>query len=198
MTQQIDPTAPVTGSEAHEDRVLGRIRGEEPGPTLVCLGGLHGNEPAGVAALMRILERLGGRGMQVGEFVALIGNRAAHTAGCRFVDADLNRLWTRERVDALRAGPVSDLAAVEVVEQRALLDELEAIVSRARGPVLFLDLHTTCGGGGPFVTVGDTLQNREFARAWRSRADPTTHLRVLPWRARSTSRGTSAPDTSPR
>ncbi len=130
---------------------------------MVCLGGLHGNEPAGVSALARILERLGRRGMHVGEFVALVGNRAAHAAGRRFVDSDLNRLWTGERVDALRAGPVSDLPTVEEVEQRELLDELEAIVSRARGPVMFLDLHTTSGGGGPFVSVGDTLQNREFA-----------------------------------
>ena len=37
---------------------LGRLRGERPGPTLILIGAIHGNEPAGVAACRRLLERV--------------------------------------------------------------------------------------------------------------------------------------------
>ena len=39
---------------------IGHLRGEAPGPTLLVVGGLHGNEPAGVSACRRVLELRGG------------------------------------------------------------------------------------------------------------------------------------------
>ncbi len=38
--------------------VLGDYDGGRPGPTVLALGGLHGNEPAGVEAAKRVLARL--------------------------------------------------------------------------------------------------------------------------------------------
>ena len=35
------------------DRLIGQIRGEQPGPTIIFLGGMHGNEPSGVFALQK-------------------------------------------------------------------------------------------------------------------------------------------------
>ena len=40
------------------DRFLGRHRGSEPGPTVLCLAGVHGNEPAGLVALRRVFDEL--------------------------------------------------------------------------------------------------------------------------------------------
>ncbi len=145
------------------DRVLGRIRGAWPGPTLLCVGGLHGNEPSGLEALERVLERLAPRARAMrGELVALTGNRSALALSRRFVDRDLNRSWTDERIARLKeeghlGGHTEDREQVE------LLDAIEAVVADARGPVYFLDLHTTSGGGGPFITFGDTLPNRALA-----------------------------------
>jgi succinylglutamate desuccinylase len=45
----------TTGVEV-EGRVLALLRGEQPGPTLLCIGGLHGNEPAGIYAIRRVLQ----------------------------------------------------------------------------------------------------------------------------------------------
>lgn len=144
-------------------RILGTIRGGGPGPTLVCVGGLHGNEPAGVRALERVLERLASRaGAMRGDLVALTGNRSALALSRRFVDRDLNRAWTDERIAALRAGGTAG-GQVEDREQVELLAAVEDVVTAARGPVYFLDLHTTSGSGGPFITFGDTLPNRAFA-----------------------------------
>jgi len=145
------------------ERVLGSVRGPHPGPTLVCIGGVHGNEPAGVLALQRVLVRLAGRaGAMRGDFVALAGNRPALALGRRFVDRDLNRAWTDERLDRLREpGAVHEL--IEDREQVELLEAFEAAVASARGPVYLLDLHTTSGPGGPFITFGDMLPNRILA-----------------------------------
>jgi succinylglutamate desuccinylase len=153
------PEPPLTAV----DRVLGRLRGPERGPTLLCIGGLHGNEPAGVQALKRVLRRLEPRASHMsGEVVALLGNRAACAAGRRFVDRDLNRAWTGERIWRLTNRGVV-WGDVEDREQVELLNAIEDVVEMARGAVYVLDLHTTSGFGGPFTTFGDTLPNRDFA-----------------------------------
>ena len=146
-------------------RVMGRLRGAHPGPTLVCIGGLHGNEPAGLHALRRVLERLAPRAQAMrGDFVALAGNRSALALGRRFVDRDLNRAWTDERLDRFRIhGQPTEV--VEDREQVELLGAIESAVAEARGPVFVLDLHTTSGMGGPFTSFGDTLPNRHLASA---------------------------------
>ncbi len=143
------------------ERVLGRVRGARGGPTLLCVGGLHGNEKAGVLALrsvLRTLEPLAGE--MIGDFVAVAGNLAALERGCRYVDRDLNRAWTANRLAALRNGGSKD---TEDREQMELLQTIERVVEQARGPVYVLDLHTTSGFGAPFSTFGDTLPNRAFA-----------------------------------
>lgn len=156
------------GVEAGPDRVLGRLTGDRPGPTLICVGGLHGNEPAGIRGIRRVLEVMERRGPDLaGEFLALSGNRTALARGCRFVDLDLNRAWTPEWVRARGndgrspAGP-----GVESREQAQLLRVVEEAEARARGPIYLLDLHTTSGAGGIFASVGDTLRNRAFAMAF--------------------------------
>ncbi len=145
------------------DRFLGRVTGARPGPTLVCVGGLHGNEPAGVLALERIIPQLEARKDRLsGEFVALVGNRTALAKERRFIDRDLNRAWTDDRLEYVRNGGAPD-GNVEDREQLELLATLDAVVGDARGPVYVLDLHTTSGMGGTFSTFGDSLPNRAFA-----------------------------------
>ena len=39
-------------------RIIGEVRGKHKGPTLVFMGGIHGNEPAGVFALNHVLEKI--------------------------------------------------------------------------------------------------------------------------------------------
>lgn len=148
-------------------RVLTQVVGRAPGPSLVVIGGLHGNEPCGVRAVERVAEAFAAAPVELrGELVALAGNLAALAYECRFVARDLNRQWLPERVEALRAaaatGDTSQWAP-EDREQWELLVELEAVFARATGPIHVLDLHSTSGDGGLFATVGDTLRNRGFA-----------------------------------
>jgi succinylglutamate desuccinylase len=152
-------------------RVLGRVRGGRPGPTLIAVGGLHGNETAGIFALQRVLAALWSREAHLsGELVALRGNRRALAQNRRFLSRDLNRLWTPEGVEAVREAHARSrrgggIDAGEEDEQAELLQVLEDTVARARGEVLFLDLHTTSGPGPPFTTVADARLSGAFARA---------------------------------
>lgn len=151
-------------TEALPTRELGRIVGAHPGPTLVVVGGIHGNEPSGPAALARVLAELAGKqDLLCGELVALCGNRQALRHGVRYLDRDLNRAWTEERLRLLLARGPRDGLKAEDREQLELWAALEGAFGRARGTTFVLDLHSTSGAGAPFVVLADTLQNRAFA-----------------------------------
>lgn len=147
-----------------EERLLGRYGGRPGGPLLLCVGGLHGNEPAGVDALRRVLERLDRvRPAFTGELVALVGNRAALARDERFLDRDLNRMWTLERVAALPDGSAED--GVEGREMASLFGAFEELLAAPAGREAYcLDLHTTSSDSVPFLTFSDSLRNRRFAR----------------------------------
>ncbi len=154
--------APASASvpEAAFQRVIGRRHGARPGPTLIVVGGVHGNEPAGVRAATRVLARLEAAGVALrGDLVALCGNVRALRGGRRYLERDLNRAWTAA---ALRSPPGQGPEDHERAELKAALDEA---LAAARGPVTFLDLHTTSAEGIPFAMTGDTPRHRAFASA---------------------------------
>lgn len=144
--------------------LIASIRGTQPGPTLIVLGSIHGNEPAGALAAQRVAPLLEQRrSLLKGELVFLAGNKRALARKVRYIDADLNRLWTDENVRFIRNGALPRNQISELLELRELLGELDNVIARARGEVFFVDLHTTSAEGKPFATVGDTLRNRRFA-----------------------------------
>lgn len=146
-----------------ERHVVGRRSGPA-GPTLVALGSLHGNEPSGVEAMRRVLGELGERGVAVrGDLLLAAGNISAIEHRVRFIDKDLNRIWTPARVATLAGHPVTE-GSPEDREQQELLELLEGAVAAARGPLHFVDLHSSSAPGPPFLTIGDTLRNRRFIR----------------------------------
>lgn len=144
------------------ERVAGHIHGHAPGPLVICLGGIHGNEPAGVLALQRVIPRLREmRGEMRGAFLGLVGNLAALARGQRYIHKDLNRIWD----DASFERDGSDgRACAEALQRRELRRILEDAVRTHDGPVYFLDLHTTSSVTAPFAVINDTLRNRAFAR----------------------------------
>jgi len=165
MSGMVDAVGAPTGAEDYPERVLGRIEAPRPGPTLVCVAGLHGNEPAGVHALRRVFRALQDRRPELrGTFLGLTGNRRALASGRRFIDADLNRCWTRDRVEAWDAGRrAPSPTRAEDAEAAGILGELKRAFTGRTGEVYVLDLHTTSGHSPPFATIGDTLRNRRFA-----------------------------------
>lgn len=144
-----------------EQRVLGTASaGERGGPLVLVTVGIHGNEPAGLHAMRRVLRDLARHDVPLeGRLAAFVGNRAGLERNVRYVDEDMNRLWTRGGVESLRrADPCED--SVERGEQRELLDLLESELSGAGAGVTHLDLHSTSGDGPPFTIVSGPATSR--------------------------------------
>ncbi len=145
-------------------RELGRFSGKQPGPLVICIGGIHGNEPAGALALENVLKKLRDATPPFrGELIALAGNVRALNSGVRYRHKDLNRMWLPERVSQIEDELPAQSATAEDAEQRELLDIIETALERHTGDAIFLDLHTTSSEGSPFAIISDTLTNRRFA-----------------------------------
>lgn len=137
------------GSLADLERELGRYGVGTPGPKVLLVAGLHGNEPMGIHAARRVLRRLREERLALrGEVVAFAGNLGALRRGVRYLEHDLNRLWSEEQVRRIRAG--KSAAGAEEREMVELLAALEAEF-RGGGPALVLDLHTTSSDSAPFL-----------------------------------------------
>jgi len=159
-----EPTVAATGHPRVDRRVIGQIVGGRPGPTLLVTALIHGNEPAGFRAARRVLLRIEGAAERFGgELLVLAGNLRAAAECRRYVDEDLNRHWTEHGVARLSDSPATSEPA-EAGQRRALIEQFRAAVARSRGPIHFIDLHTSSAEGPPFLTVGDTLRNRDFAQ----------------------------------
>lgn len=153
---------PQVSARSGFKRVLGDFGGAS-GPTVVAIGGVHGNEPAGVFALQRVVETLGSAAHELrGRFVAVAANLAALQCDERYLARDLNRIWTRDRVARLRSGSL-DNETPEDHEQNELYSLFEALCGDAEGPMVFLDLHTSSAEGPPFCCLGDTFPGRRIA-----------------------------------
>ena len=146
-------------------RVIGSYAGAEEGTIVLAVGGIHGNEPAGVRAAEIVLAALHERRPRFrGQFTAIAGNIQALSENTRFIAKDLNRLWTRTRITALTAVPDGAGLDAEDREQLGMWKEIEGSLERSKGPAILLDLHTSSADGPPFATMGDTLCNRRFVQ----------------------------------
>jgi succinylglutamate desuccinylase len=152
-----------------DKRIVGSYTGQEKGPLLICLGGTHGNEPAGIQALdilFKLLElepesnpafRFAGR------IIGLKGNLRAIEKGVRFLEKDLNRLWTPENVQRILKAPLHALQA-EDLEVRELHDLISMEIETYQPDrVILLDLHTTTAYGGIFSIATDDPESVRIA-----------------------------------
>lgn len=146
-------------------RELGTVDSGRPGPTLLVVAGMHGNEPAGVTAAQRVIGQLQEMELvQLGRVVTLAGNLAALSLQQRFVVRDLNRGWGAAAIDALHARDPAE-RSVEDKEQCELLRCFEHVLRTASGPVVVIDLHTSSADGPPFSCLADTIDNRRLGFA---------------------------------
>jgi len=156
----------VDGCAVHISREIARIDGHANGPNLVCLGGMHGNEPTGVLALHRVMRDL--RQLQPllkGNVFALAGNLTALERGERYILDDLNRIWQADRVEKARKRDYQPAEMVhEIEEQIELWSHIDSLMERRKGAFIFVDLHTTSADTIPFIALNDTLMNRRLAR----------------------------------
>lgn len=141
------------------ERIIGKLIGEEPGPTIVFFGGIHGNETAGVFALNNVFEKIKNQPLK-GTVYGISGNLSALKKNQRFLNQDLNRLWINGNMQSLTT---KETLNTEEKEQQILFSILQDILQNEKGPFYFIDLHTTSSKTLPFITINDALINRKFS-----------------------------------
>ena len=142
------------------NRIIGKIQGTRKGPTVVFFAGIHGNEKAGVLALKKAFKTFNKADIK-GTVYGILGNLKALEKHQRYIETDLNRLWTEER---LRNIHQKDGLLSEEQEQKELFIILHEIIKTNTGPLYFIDFHTTSSKTLPFITINDALINRKFSK----------------------------------
>lgn len=150
-----------------ENRIIGEVGNSLNGPTIVFVAGLHGNEQSGVSALkdsMQFLQNqvVAGKASPKGKIIGVCGNLTAIGKNRRFIDQDLNRIWTLKRVDELSRKTDAEKDA-EDKEMSALLNCFEKILRESNGPFYFIDLHSTSSRTVPHIVINDQLENRKLS-----------------------------------
>jgi hypothetical protein len=142
------------------ERIIGEIQGEKKGPTVVFFSGMHGNETAGVFALKTVFDKINPKQIK-GKVYGISGNLKALECNQRYIDADLNRIWTKPNLEALEKNVRLNSEEKEQVELFSILKE---ILNTQKPPFYFIDLHTTSSKTLPFITINDALMNRKFSK----------------------------------
>ncbi|MBK9254213.1 MAG: succinylglutamate desuccinylase/aspartoacylase family protein [Saprospiraceae bacterium] len=150
-------------SEIKTDRIIGRYEGIEPGPLLVVTAAMHGNEFAGVKALELVFKMLEVEPVTNPDFVyhgtiiGIIGNVKAYKQGKRYINRDINRMWSEELVQKIKSSEESELDDEEnEISELLKVISKETLSGKYQKMILF-DLHTTSSRGGIFsITTEDT------------------------------------------
>ncbi len=150
----------------HTQRILkhfiGDVRGDRPGPTVIAVAGIHGNEPTGVTAIEEVINQLIPlKEFLRGRFIGLKGNLAALESNVRFIDEDMNRLWITSLLDKIRRTSFDEIKSSERAELKELLTILDPIVYSDE-EVIYIDLHTFSGTGAMFTITPKEIRHIEL------------------------------------
>lgn len=131
------------------------------GPHAMICGIIHGNEICGAIALNQLLQR--DVRPQCGRLSLVFANPAAYArfdaeypAASRFIDEDMNRVWSSDVLDSIRS-------SVELERARALRPLVDTVDT-------LLDLHSMQSGNRPLILTGIPAKNRTLAAALESPA----------------------------
>jgi succinylglutamate desuccinylase len=122
---------------------------------------MHGNEKAGYEALSSFFEHiLKHKDLVKGNVYGIFGNQEAFMQEHRFIDKDLNRIWTKSHIKA----SAQNHQVSEYFELVEIYHKLYEILSKNKSKVYSVDLHTTSGPTKPFIVMNDALKSRAFVR----------------------------------
>ena len=146
------------------NRVLGTIESEEGGPLIAFVAGLHGNEPVGIEAFNRVYNKLTQHRIDFkGKLMGLAGNKKAIALNKRFLDFDLNRSWTEEKLQTLRQS--DDFKMKEDEELTELQYHLDDFFREDNPLKVLIDLHATSSENGNFIVIPEAEFAHSIVRA---------------------------------
>ena len=139
-------------------RIIGEYTSNKKGPLLFVTAGIHGNEPSGVKALEEVFNQLDETKPEIkGTLIGVSGNHKALNQNKRYIDEDLNRVWTEQNIKQKKTETHEQKEMWKIIE---ILDLHPAVDYTKR---YFLDCHTTSSPSLPYVSVQVVNDNDEWA-----------------------------------
>ena len=158
---QLDKISEIRVKTRVMERIIGDIGNSESGKLILCMGAVHGNEISGMLALERVFNFLNQNHIQLnGRFVGLRGNLQAIKRGQRYIDKDLNRVWSDEMIQTALEKPY---LFAEYLEIKQLFETFQEIGFSDYPEKVFLDLHTTSAENGTFTLVEELASTAYMA-----------------------------------
>lgn len=136
-----------------------QLKGKKPGPCVLIIGSIHGNERIGEAVISKLSHDIKPENI-FGELILILGNPEAYTSDKRFIDFDLNRLFNSAQIAALKKRPATSLNREE---KRAL--EIEPYLKKAD---YLLDIHSTIKPSVPFIYCDKIQGHFELAQLFET------------------------------
>ena len=156
-------------SKLNKERIVAKYQGSEPGPLLIVIGAMHGNEPMGIKAIAMLEKMLDVEPITNpdfvfnGTFIGMIGNLTAFNRDERFIDKDINRQWSKENVHRIKNANAEELDT-EDNEMLGILNTIYAACEETKATKLYiLDLHTTSSFGGIFSIPAENDESLNIA-----------------------------------
>jgi succinylglutamate desuccinylase len=146
------------------DRILGILKGENPGPLVVFIAALHGNEKHGIEAFNNIFNSIKENQIAInGKIIGLLGNISAIEANKRYLSYDLNRSWKPEYINSLRNR--KNHLHPEDAEMMELREVIEAHSQGGHKDKIMVDLHGTSSDYGNFLVVPEDEEFHEVIKS---------------------------------
>ena len=133
----------------HYERVVGNYHSNNK-KTIIFIAGLHGNETSGVVALRSFFQEIQTSNIKIeGSVIGLIGNLSALNKKTRYIDEDMNRIWTQSNLKN-----ISNTS--EKKEMLILKNLIEKIITlKSKQNICIIDLHNTSSPNGVFAIVNN-------------------------------------------
>ncbi len=129
---------------------------EGNGFCLLCIGAMHGNEKAGIEALNLAKSVLQKPNLNSGRVIGIKGNIKAIEKNQRYIDVDLNRIWTLENI----LNP--NFTIYEHQQLIEIYDYIDDLFFQYGPRLVILDLHTFSSEGGFFGFAAKNKQSFKF------------------------------------
>ena len=152
------------------NRIIGTYNGHSDGPMLLCIGAIHGNEPAGIEAIKKLIEMLNAEPDKnpdfhyAGNFIGVIGNIKALESNHRYIDKDLNRLLDPTTIKEVQNKKPDERNAEEKELLELTATIIELLDQYKPEKLVVLDLHTTSAKGGIFALPSEFADSIEIAK----------------------------------
>jgi succinylglutamate desuccinylase len=159
----------MSTSTKEKKRIIGIHDGIDKDTLCIVVGAMHGNEPAGVRALELIFKMLEVEPITNPDFqfrgrlIGIKGHLKAFQNGVRYINRDLNRLWTTENIALVQASDF-DNQDQDLCELKEILNLVHREIKQQQPKqIIFMDIHTTSADGGIFTIPADSENDIQLA-----------------------------------